>query len=194
MFFDTAQLDVIAPGLIAQPWNEVEVLGSATWLWMHSRLHQNLPIKTLSALLLPALKHRQFILASEAGRPVFYLAWANLNLEAEERYLKDHPVHMQHEDWNSGERGWILDWIAPFGHTQVMSRLLTRQLFANRFMRHLYHRGHELDSAGLKRGLTVKEFCGRAVLPQASREWFATHPIATTPTSHRHTLTHRDFS
>ncbi len=194
MFFDTAQLDIIAPGLIEQTWSEAEVLGSATWLWMHSTSHQNLPLKTLSALLLPALKHSQFILASEAGRPVFYLAWANLNLEAEERYLKYHPVQMLNDDWNSGERGWILDWIAPFGHTQVMSCLLKRQLFANRFMRHLYHRGHELDRAGKKRGLTVKQFRGHAVLPQVAHHWFAANPIATLPNNQRHTLTHKDFS
>ena len=194
MFFDTAQLHIIAPGLIEQTWSEAEVLGSATWLWMHSTSHQNLPLKTLSALLLPALKHRQFILASEAGCPVFYLAWANLNLEAEERYLKDHPVHMRHDDWISGERGWILDWVAPFGHTHVMSRLLARQLFANRFMRHLYHRGHELDRYGLKRGLTVKEFCGRAVLPQIAHHWFAANPIATIPNNQRYALTHKEMS
>ncbi|MES2672584.1 MAG: toxin-activating lysine-acyltransferase [Pseudomonadota bacterium] len=194
MFFKTAQLNVIAPGLIDQDWHEAEVLGSATWLWMQSKAHQNLPLKTLSALLLPALKHGQFILASEADRPVFYLAWANLNLEAEERYLQHHPVHMRNSDWNSGDRGWILDWIAPFGHTQVMSRLLERQLFANRFMRHLYHRGHELDRYGEKRGLTVKEFRGRAVFPQIANEWFAAHPIINKPDNQRYTLTQKDFS
>ena len=68
-------LDITAPGLFESPWNEAEVLGSAVWLWMHSSAHRDAPLHSLSALLLPALKHRQFILASEQGKPVFVRTW-----------------------------------------------------------------------------------------------------------------------
>jgi len=163
-------LDIIAPGLLEQSWNEAEVLGSAVWLWMHSTSHRERPLHTLSALLLPAIKYRQFILASEAGKPVFYLAWANLSLEAEQRYLQQHPVCMPDTDWNSGEYMWILDWVAPFGHTRVMRRLLERQLFANRCARALYHRGDE-------RGLKIKTFRGMAVLPEEAQAWFQDHSL-----------------
>ena len=70
---NTVPLSIIAPGLIDQTWNEAEVLGSVAWLWMHSASHRNFPLHTLPALLLPAIKNRQFILASESGRAVFYL-------------------------------------------------------------------------------------------------------------------------
>ena len=177
MYFESAKVTIIAPGLIEQDWNEAEVLGSATWLWMQSEKHRILPLYTLQALLLPAIKHRQFILALEAGRPVFYLAWANLDAEAEQRYVQHHPVHMRDEDWSSGERGWILDWVAPFGHTRCMSQLLVQQLFANRCMQYLYHRGDERNSQGQKRGLAIKHFRGRAVLPLVAKHWFDSHPI-----------------
>lgn len=177
MYFESAKVDIIAPGLIEQTWSEAEVLGSATWLWMHSKMHRILPLHTLQALLLPAIKHRQFILALEQGQPVFYMAWANLNPEAEQRYLQHHAVHMQDGDWNSGDRGWILDWVAPFGHTRRISRLLEQQLFANRCMRYLYHRGDERNSQGQKRGLAIKQFRGRARLPLESKQWFDGHPI-----------------
>lgn len=167
---DPASLSILAPGLMEQSWSEAEALGSAVWLWMHSATHRNFPLHTLSALLLPAIKHRQFVLASEAGRPVFYLAWANLSAEAEQRYLQNHPIHMPDQDWNSGERMWVLDLVAPFGHARKLVRLLQRQQFANRLMRTLYHRGEE-------RGMRIKTFQGIAVLPEEARMWFAAHPV-----------------
>ena len=39
MQFET--LDITAPGLIDEPWNEAAVFGSATWLWMHSKAHRD---------------------------------------------------------------------------------------------------------------------------------------------------------
>jgi cytolysin-activating lysine-acyltransferase len=169
--------DVIAPGLIAQSWSEAAVLGGAVWLWMHSSSHRDMPLHALSALLLPAIKRRQFILISEAGRAVFYLSWANFSIDAEQRYLQQHPVFMPDGDWDSGDRMWLLDWVAPFGHTQQAFRLLRRQLFANRVARMLYHRGDE-------RGMKIKTFQGSAVLPEEARIWFADHPVAVAATRH----------
>jgi len=162
--------EIIAPGLLEQDWNEAAALGSAIWLWMHSRQHRDAPLHTLSVLLLPAIKRRQFILVAEAGRPVFYLSWANLSVEAEQRYLRNSPLLMPEEDWDSGERMWILDWIAPFGHTRAMSRLLERHLFANRLARALYHRGEE-------RGLRIKTFHGIATPLAEARWWFRQNPV-----------------
>lgn len=179
-FSKLTKLDIVAPGLIEQTWSEAEVLGSVVWLWMHSPSHRDMPLHALSALLLPAIKHRQFILAAQAGRAVFYLSWASLSLEAEQRYLQQHPTLMPDVDWNSGERMWILDWVAPFGHTSVAYSLLRRQLFANRLARMLYHRGDE-------RGMKIKTFQGMAVLPEEARMWFEAHPVAVTPVQSRTT-------
>ncbi|MCL2525216.1 MAG: toxin-activating lysine-acyltransferase [Betaproteobacteria bacterium] len=162
-------LSIVAPGLVEQPWNEAEIMGGAVWLWMHSAEHRDFPLHTLPVLLLPAIKNRQFIFASEAGKPVFYLSWANLSLEAEQRYLANNPLLMPEADWNSGERMWILDWVAPFGHTPVMSRLVRQSFFANRCWRALDHRGNE-------RGLKIKTYRGAAAL--SARQWFAAHPAA----------------
>lgn len=87
-------VDIITPLLMNQDWNEAEVLGSAVWLWMHSASHRNFSMQSLSSLLLPAIKHRQFMLAYEAGRPVFYLSWANLSAAAEQRYISQPAVRM----------------------------------------------------------------------------------------------------
>jgi len=166
MRFET--LDVIAPGLLDAPCDEAQVLGSAVWLSMHSASHRNIPLHELSVVLLPAIKHRQFILASEQGKPVFFLTWAMFSPEAEHRYLTHSPFTMPEADWTSGDRTWILDWIAPFGHTR-MTRHLTTRLFATRCFRSLYHRGNE-------RGLRVKNFHGIGVMAEEARAWSILNP------------------
>lgn len=167
----TGDLDVIAPGIFQQTWSEAEALGGAVWLWMNSAAHRDAPLHTLSALLLPAIKHRQFVLASQDGRPVFFLSWADLSLEAEERYLAQPPVCMPEADWASGDRMWILDWVAPFGHSAAMRRLLERHLFPGKVIQALYHRG---STTGLK----VKTFKGIAVPKEELDAWRRSHSRA----------------
>ncbi len=66
---------------------ERKILGAAVWLWMHSPLHRDAPLHTLPDLLLPVIKHRQYVVATEQGRPVFFISQAWLSPEAEARYL-----------------------------------------------------------------------------------------------------------
>jgi len=167
------RFDIIAPGLIDEPWNEATVLGSVTWLWMHSSAHRDAPLHSLPRLLLPALKHRQFVLGSEAGKPVVYLSWLNLSASAEQRYVECSPLVRDDADWNSGERLWLNDFVAPFGHTTDLARLIQRRLFPNRCMRSLDHHGEE-------RGLRVKTHMGIGVIPEQARAWFAAHPLGLT--------------
>ena len=162
-------LEIVAPRLLRTPCQEAEALGSAVWLWMHSAVHRDAPINVLPAVLLPAIKNGQFVLAMQAGRPVFYLSWASLSEDAEARYLSSPPERMPEADWTSGDRIWLLDWVAPFGHTRIARHLVAR-LFSDRCVRSLYHRGDE-------RGLRVMEFRGIAVLKDEARAWFFDHPI-----------------
>ncbi|EFJ3274792.1 toxin-activating lysine-acyltransferase [Escherichia coli] len=109
--------DVLSPLYSGEPINEAEVLGAAVWLWMHSPLHRDAPLHTLPDLLLPVIKHRQYVITTEQGRPVFFMSWAWLSQEAEARYLTQPAILMPQSDWNSGDRMWVCDWVAPFGHT-----------------------------------------------------------------------------
>ena len=88
--------------------------------------------------------------------------------------MQQSPLALTEADWNSGERLWLNDWVAPFGHTAALSRLLQRHLFPNRCARALYHRGEE-------RGLQVKTFQGIGVIPEQAKAWFAAHPLAIAP-------------
>lgn len=162
--------ELIAPGFSDEPWNEAQALGSAVWLWMHSEAHRDTPLHGLNALLLPAIKHRQFIIGSEQGRPVFYVSWGQFSAEAEQRYLDNPPISLPEGDWNSGERLWFHDWVTPFGHSSRVARLLLQRFFAERCIRALSHRGDE-------RGLKVKTFKGIAVMPEQARAWFETNAL-----------------
>lgn len=162
------------PSIFDEAFVEATVLGCATWLWMHSPTHRDMPLQVLSSLLLPAIKHRQFALATEQEKPVFYMAWAHFDAAAEARYIQHPPYAMPEADWNCGERTWILDWVAPFGHTPVMGQILATRLFPTGVARALYHRGNE-------RGLRIQAYHGMAVLPEEARHWFQANPIPAMP-------------
>lgn len=163
-------LDISAPRLTSEPFSEVEALGAATWLWMQSGTHSPLPVGSLATLLLPAIKRGQFVLASQQGVPVFYMGWASLSQEAESRYVKNPAYTMPLSDWNSGDRIWILDWVAPSGHTYAMRQFILTRLFPDRCFRSLYHRGTE-------KGLRVVQWHGSALLPAESEHWSKANPV-----------------
>lgn len=111
-------LEIKAPLILGGEESEAEVLGATVWLWMHSPMHRDAPLHALPTLLLPIIKRRQYVLVIENDRPVFFLNWAWLNEEAEARYLTRPSIEMPEADWDSGNRIWFCDWIAPFGHTR----------------------------------------------------------------------------
>jgi len=162
--------DFIAPGLSGNAFVEAEAFGAAVWLWMQSDAHRDIPLHILNSLLLPAIGYRQFILGSVIGQPVFYLSWAMFDEDAEHRYLHSHPSTLPESDWGSGDRMWVIDWIAPFGHSLQISRLLKQQWFKDRCMRFLYHRGDE-------RGMRIQCVSGSAMSRSAVNAWLAAHPL-----------------
>jgi ACP:hemolysin acyltransferase (hemolysin-activating protein) len=164
-------LDIKAPLLLGGEQNEAEVLGATVWLWMHSPMHRDAPLHTLPTLLLPIIKRQQYVLVVENERPVFFLSWAWLNEEAEARFLTRPSIEMKEEDWDSGDRIWFCDWIAPFGHTRAMQTLIRHDLFAEHCWRALYHRGAE-------RGKRVAMFHGKHVTREAAQRWQLNHPLA----------------
>jgi len=169
-FASAPTLDVIAPGLLQQEWRESEIFGAATWLWMQASTRRETPIKWLSTLLLPPIVHRQFLLATEGDRPVFYASWANFSVAAEQTYINGPYAAITHADWASGDRQWVIDWIAPFGHTASIWRLLQRELFPTHCMRYLHHRGVE-------RGSRIKRLRGIALNRIEADAWCAARPI-----------------
>ncbi len=165
-------IDIIAPYWQDGACNETEVFGATSWLWLQSVTHRNLPVHMLGATVLPAIKHQQFLIAIQYGKPIAYVSWANFSEETESRYVCHTSEQMRDEDWNSGDRLWIIDWFTPFGHSIALHGLVKRRLFANRCFRGLYHRGAE-------KGLRILQWHGIAVLPEEAQFWFDAHPVQT---------------
>ncbi|CBJ81102.1 putative HlyC [Xenorhabdus bovienii str. Jollieti] len=164
------QYDVRAPLILGSEENETEMLGAATWLWMHSPLHRNAPLIALSTLLLPMIKAGQYVLVSHHGQPIFYLSWALFTEETELRYLTKRHEHNRDPQLHGGDRLWILDWIAPFGHSREMSSLVRQELFLHHCYRALYHKGTQ-------RGAQVIRFRGKGVSREQAAHWWNTHPL-----------------
>ncbi len=163
--------DVIAPGILGGEASQAEVLGAAVWLWLHSDFHRDLALNALPSVLLPIIEKQQYMLVSEQGKAVFFISWMWLDEEAEQRYLQQPGIMTQERDWFSGSRLWLRDWVAPFGHTIDMKRLVTDYLFPEYCMRALYHKG-------ATRGKCVKNFRGSQISLQQARLWRAAHPLS----------------
>lgn len=172
---ETASLKIIAPALGFSGHSEAEVIGAVTWLWMHSKRHRELPLMALSQALVPPVKTQQFILVNgsrENGRvvPVAYIAWANLSEDAESRYLHaGATAFLRPEDWSSGDRSWITDWVCPFGHTARL-RSIAQALLADSSFRYFYHRGDE-------RGRQVRVMRGDRMTQLDARAWWEKRPL-----------------
>ncbi len=161
---------IISPQLAPSQMSEMEVLGSVVWLWMHSERHTQAPLFALNHLLLPAIKLGQYALIIDNAKPIAFASWAGLSERFEAEYLHSFMRHAQPEDWNSGERKWITDWVAPFGHSLGLMSVMRRQLFPSDVMRTLYHKG-------ISESPKILELHGIAVPAAEAKHWFATHPI-----------------
>lgn len=106
----------------------MSMLGEIVWLMAHSELHRGWPIASIFQWVVPALMHKQCRLYRREGRPVAYVAWAYLSQDVEEAYALN-PKSLQPKDWRSGERFWVIDWIAPFGDSATVMKDLREGIF-----------------------------------------------------------------
>jgi cytolysin-activating lysine-acyltransferase len=166
---------ITAPALGMPGRSEFEVLSDVTWLWLHSPLHREQHVMALERNLSAPMKARQYILASVADsagtlRPVAFLAWANFSAEAEGRYMQGGSSDLLHkEDWNSGDRMWLTDWVAPFGDAGQFHRLVAT-LLADSCLRILY----QPDGIRAKR---VKAIRGAKVSRTDAITWWGARPL-----------------
>lgn len=89
--------------------------------------------------LLPPLQHNQYALYHRESdqKPIGLVTWAWLSEDVEKAYVKN-PNNLSPYDWQSGDRGWVIDFIAPFGDAKTIIRDLRNDTFANdigRFLR-----------------------------------------------------------
>jgi cytolysin-activating lysine-acyltransferase len=169
----SSHIEIIAPALGHPAASSAESFGSAAWLWMHSRQHSDLPLMALNNLLLPSIGLQQYILLLQSDhkgkRPIAFLCWANLNAQTEKSYIQSTRRGLQSDQWNSGDRMWITDWLTPFGHAPHLHRI-AKSLLAKASLRFIAHRGHE-------RGFHIRIRSGAQVEPAHAMDWWRERPL-----------------
>jgi cytolysin-activating lysine-acyltransferase len=159
--------------------NEAQTLGTVAWLLLHSELHKNLPISQLATMYLPAIKSGQYILGIENDTAIFYTSWANMSFEEERLFLLHGPLSITPQSWQSGNRMWFMDWIAPFGHSHQIRKYLRAHVWRNTLARAIYL------SPDKTRDMRMIDFYGPDVSPETARQYFEKHPLAAAlPTRH----------
>ena len=112
------------------------VLGEMVWLYLISEMHRAWPVGSIHQWLLPALMHRQYRIYHKGKKPVGLVTWAWMSREVEEAYVRN-VRSLRPDGWKSGDRGWILDYIAPFGDAFRIGEDLKNSVFANDMGRYL---------------------------------------------------------
>lgn len=120
-----------APWLQGMPMHTEAALGAAIWLWMHDLRRRQEVLGNLEHRLLAPIEAGQYALARRRtppsgmdapSSPVALLLFARFDESAESRYLKAPSQKIAIRDWQSGDRLWLIDWTAPFGHTACLRR------------------------------------------------------------------------
>jgi len=104
--------------------------GEALFLFASSPLHISYSVAQLATFLLKPIQLNQFRIYRTKDKPVGFVSWAFLSAEAAEAYSTDRR-ELRADDWISGDRLWIIDFIAPFGHAHAMHRDLRCNMFPN---------------------------------------------------------------
>lgn len=107
-----------------------QVLADVVWLMMSAPNHKHLFLSDLEWLVIPPILKGQFRVFKREGLPVAYASWAYLTEEAEQRLIAGH-TRLKPEDWDAGDRPWLIDLTAPFGGAGDIARELKVQVFAD---------------------------------------------------------------
>lgn len=121
------------------------VLGEICWLFSMTPSHRYFFMADLEWLVMTPIAKQQFrIYRDEGGRPIGLVLWAKLNEEAEER-LTSGAARVRPQDWDSGDRYWIIDVIDLSGgqRAQAMIDDMKTAVFKDQVFKY-----HRTDGAG----------------------------------------------
>jgi cytolysin-activating lysine-acyltransferase len=125
-------------------------LGHAVWLMMNMPMYRHVFLSDLEWMVLPAILLNQFRLFNADNKVVAFAAWAYLSEEVE-KHLQEPNPRLKPVDWKSGDRLWLIDVFAPFGHTEAALTDLRDTAFAGKSFKM-----HKTNSDGTRNVITVK--------------------------------------
>lgn len=102
-------------------------LGAVVDLMARSELHQDWTIADVQRLIVPPIETSQRVFVVDRGSLVAWGSWALMSETAELGYIEG-SRKIQPQDWNAGDRLWLIDAIAPFGHARELTGLIRKNL------------------------------------------------------------------
>lgn len=139
-----------------------QIFGEVAWLLARSPLHRDMPMKNLEQWAAPPIVLKQYRLYRREGRPVAFFTWAYLSPAVQDRYVLD-PQTLQPDEWKSGDRLWLTDFVAPFGDAATVMNDLRTTVFPHQV-------GRALRPYLSKEGLRVITFHGKHAVAKANAE------------------------
>lgn len=89
-------------------------IGAISLLAMKSQSHKYLFNSDLEWLVIPAIANKQFkLFRNNKNEPIAFISWANINENVESRLLEG-SLKLQPQDWNNGNKKYVIDVISPF--------------------------------------------------------------------------------
>jgi len=114
-----------APKTVAQ------MLGEITWLMTQSPIHKQLFIGDLEWFAMPAILVEQFRIFYGPNSPAAVALWAMVSEDTEER-LKAGANKLRADEWQGGDRPWLIELIAPFGAQDEILADLSKTVFGGK--------------------------------------------------------------
>lgn len=121
-----------------------QVLGEITWLMTQSPIHKQLFIGDLEWFAMPAILLEQFRVWNGADSPAAVALWAFVSEETEAR-LEAGASKLRADEWQNGDRPWLIDLVAPFGATDEILADLAASIFGGKPFKF-----HNLDQNGAR--------------------------------------------
>ena len=99
----------------------LDLMGRIVWLLQQSPGYEEAELDRIDALFFRPLLIDQLRVFVRNDRPIGLVAWGHLSAEAEARYLETGLLAAS--DWQSGDRFWFTDFLAPFGDVARLTRV-----------------------------------------------------------------------
>jgi cytolysin-activating lysine-acyltransferase len=108
-----------------------QLIGELVSLLLCSPMHRRYLVNDIGAVFFPPIHLNQFRIYRSKDRVIGFVTWAFVSEEVERQYLSG-SYNMKPQDWNCGERIWIIDFMAPFGHAKSIIHDLRQNIFPDR--------------------------------------------------------------
>lgn len=96
-------------------------------LLSQSETHRDWTVQQITRCIIPPVNLNQCVGIFEDGYLKAWASWGFLSEEKADKFLEG-EYRLQPEDWRSGQRLVMMDFIAPFQHTTELVKIV-RQLF-----------------------------------------------------------------